>query len=154
MRLKTPKISHDKTILAFIKGLCFHEALRSKLLRKRTTTVAELLTTAKNYANIDDAKKLIREDIRGTQQNKEPPRRDDNHGRFDNRSLRRSNNRDHREGWDRRRDHRDDFRGKRPRDNDHEVNTVKHSNGRRDYQEDYNKTLKGSCQLLTLANTT
>ena len=64
------------------------------------------------------------------------------------------NNRDHREGWDRRRDNRDDFRGKRPRDNDHEVNTVKHSNGRRDYLEDYNKTLKGPCQLHLKSNHT
>ena len=27
------------------------------------------------------------------------------------------------------------------------MNTVKRPNGRRDYQEDYNKTVKGSCQL-------
>jgi len=38
MRLKIPKISHDETISAFIKGLRFHEALRNKLLRKRPTT--------------------------------------------------------------------------------------------------------------------
>ena len=49
--------------------------------------------------------------------------------------------------WDRRRDNRDDFRGKRPCGNDHEVNTVKRPNGRRDYHGDYNKTLKGPCQL-------
>jgi len=151
MRLKIPKISHDEAILAFIKGLCFHEALRSKLLRKRPTTVAELLATAKNYADADDVEKLIREDARGADQ---PPRRDDSRGRFDNRNPRRGDNRDHREGWDRRRDNRDDFRGKRPRDNDHEVNTVKRSNGRRDYQEDYNKTLKGPCQLHPKSNHT
>jgi len=130
MRLKIPKISHDKAISAFIKGLRFHEALRSKLLRKRPTTVTEVLATAKNYADADDAEKLIREDVRGANQ---PPRQDDNRGRFDNRNPRRGDNRDHREGWDRRRDNRDDFRGKRPHDNDHEVNTVKRPNGRRDY---------------------
>ena len=130
MRLKISKISHDEAISAFIKGLRFHEALRSKLLRKRPTTVAELLTTAKNYADTDDAEKLIREDVRGVEQ---PPRRDDSRGRFDNRNPQRGDNRNHREGWDRRRDNRDDFRGKRPRDNDHEVNTVKSSNGRRGY---------------------
>ena len=151
MRLKIPKISHDEDISAFIKGLRFHEALRNKLLRKRPTTVAELLTTAKNYADADDAEKLIREDARGADQ---PSRRDDSHGRFDNRNPRRGDNRDHREGWDRRRDNRDDFRGKRPRDNDHEVNTVKRPNGRRDYQEDYNKTLKGPCQLYPKSNHT
>ena len=62
MRLKTPYISHDEAILAFIKGLLFHKALRSKLLRKRPTTVAELLAMAKNYADADDVEKLIRED--------------------------------------------------------------------------------------------
>ena len=91
MRLKIPKISHDEAISAFIKGLCFHEGLWSKLLHKRPSTVAELLATAKNYANADDAEKLIREDVRGTQQNEQPPRLDDtqdNRGRFDNCSLR------------------------------------------------------------------
>ena len=67
MRLKIPRNSHDEAISAFIKGLRFHEALRSKLLRKRPTTVAELLATAKNYTNANDAKKLIREDIRGAE---------------------------------------------------------------------------------------
>jgi len=84
MRLKIPKIS------AFIKGLRFHEALWSKLLRKRPNTVAELLVAAKNYADADDVEKLIREDVRGTQQNEQPPRRDntrDNCGCFDNHSL-------------------------------------------------------------------
>jgi len=35
--------------------------------------MAELLTTAKNYADADDAGKLIRDDARGPDQ---PPRRD------------------------------------------------------------------------------
>ena len=74
MRLKIPKISHDEEISAFIKGLHFHEALRSKLLHKRPSTVAELLATAKNYADADDAEKLIREDVRRTQQNEQSPR--------------------------------------------------------------------------------
>ena len=86
MRLKIPKISHDEAISAFIKGLRFHEALRNKLLRKRPTTVAELLATAKNYADADDAKKLIRDDARGPDQ---PPRRDEGRGRYDNRNNRR-----------------------------------------------------------------
>jgi hypothetical protein len=54
MRLKIPKISHDEAVLAFIKGLHHHDALRSKLLQKRLTTVFELLTTTKNYADADD----------------------------------------------------------------------------------------------------
>ena len=157
MRLKIPKICHDEAISAFIKDLHFHEALRSKLLYKRPSTIAELLATAKNYADADDAEKLIREDVRGTQQNEQLPRCDsnrDNRGCFDNRSLRRNDNRDHREGWYRRRNHHDDFKGKRPRDNDHEVNIVKRFTGRRNYQEDYNKTLKGPCQLHPKSNHT
>jgi len=74
MRLKILKISHDEAISAFIKGLRFHEALRNKLLRKRPTTMAKLLATAKNYVDADDAEKLIRDDARGPDQ---PPRRDD-----------------------------------------------------------------------------
>jgi len=65
MRLKILKISHDVAISTFIKGLCYHEALRSKLLHKRLTTVAELLATTKNYVDVDDANKLIREDVIG-----------------------------------------------------------------------------------------
>jgi len=67
MRLKILKISHDKAISTFIKGLHYHEVLQSKLLHKRLTTVAELLATAKNYVDVDDAEKLIREDVRGSQ---------------------------------------------------------------------------------------
>ena len=92
MRLKIPKISHDEAISAFIKGLRFHEALRSKLLCKMPTTVVELLAMAKNYANADDVEELIREDVRGAEQ---PPQRDDNRGRFDNRNPRRGDNHDH-----------------------------------------------------------
>ena len=77
MRLKISKISHDEAISTFIKGLRFHETLRSKLLRKRPSTVAELLATAKNYADADDTEKLIRADVKGIQQNEQPPQRDD-----------------------------------------------------------------------------
>ena len=48
MFLKISKISHDEVISAFIKRLHFHETLRSKLLHKRLSMVAELLATAKN----------------------------------------------------------------------------------------------------------
>ena len=106
---------------------------------------------AKNYADADDTEKLIREEVSGADL---PPRRDDNRGRFDNWNPRRGDNHDHRIGWDRHRDNRDDFRGKRPHDNDHKVNTVKCPNGRRDYQEDYNKTLKRLCQLHPKSNHT
>ena len=51
----------------------YHEALRSKLLRKRPTIVAEILTTSKNYADANDAEKLIMEDMGGTMRPDHPP---------------------------------------------------------------------------------
>jgi hypothetical protein len=65
MRLKIPRITHDEAVLTFIKGLCHHDALRSKLLRKWPSTVSELLATAKNYVDADDAEKIIKEDVGG-----------------------------------------------------------------------------------------
>jgi hypothetical protein len=66
MPLKIPKISHDEAVSAFIKGLRHHDALRSKLLWKRPTTVSELLATAKNYVDADDAEKIIKDDVGGS----------------------------------------------------------------------------------------
>jgi hypothetical protein len=40
-----------------------------------------------------------------------------------------------------------DYRGKCPRGYDHEINAVKKPAGHRDYQEDYNKALKGPCKI-------
>jgi hypothetical protein len=65
MHLKIPRITHDKAVLAFIKGLRHHNALRSKLLWKWPSTVSELLATAKNYADADDIEKIIKEDVGG-----------------------------------------------------------------------------------------
>ena len=47
MRIKVPSISDNEAIKAFITGLCFHDALRDKLLRKRPESVTVLLATAK-----------------------------------------------------------------------------------------------------------
>jgi hypothetical protein len=57
------EISHDEAISTFIKGLCYHKALRSKLLRKQPTMVTELLAIAKIYTDANDTEKLIREDM-------------------------------------------------------------------------------------------
>jgi hypothetical protein len=149
MRLKIPKISHDEVVSTFIKGLHHHDALRSKLLRKRPTTVSELLATAKNYADADDAVKIIKEDMGGPSHPEHPSRHDDNHNNHG-----RNNNRAHRDNRDRRCDRRDAFRGKRPREDDHEVNVVKKPSGRRDYQDDYNKALNDPCQLHPKSNHT
>jgi hypothetical protein len=66
MRLKIPTITQDEAVLAFIKVLCHHDALRSKLLQKWPSTVFKLLATVKNYADADDAKKIIKEDMGGS----------------------------------------------------------------------------------------
>jgi hypothetical protein len=60
MRFKIPRITHDEAVSAFIKGLRHHDALKSKLLWKRSSTVSELLATAKNYADADDTEKIIK----------------------------------------------------------------------------------------------
>jgi hypothetical protein len=138
MRLKIPKISHDEAVSAFIKGLYHHDARRSKLLQKRLTTVSELLATTKNYADADDTKKIIKEDMGGPSCPEHPPRRDNNcnnRGWMDNHDRREqhNDNHDHQDNHDRWRDRHDDYRGKRPREEDHEVNTVRKPSGHHDY---------------------
>jgi hypothetical protein len=134
MCLKIPKISHDEAVLAFIKGLRHHDALRSKLLRKRLTTVSEFLATAKNYADADDAEKIIKDNVGGSLHPEQPPRRDDNRNdRGQNDRDRRNDNCNFLDNRDRRHDHRNAFRGKRSHEDDHEVNTVKKPSGCWDY---------------------
>jgi hypothetical protein len=159
MHLKIPRITHDEAVSAFIKGLRYHDALRSKLLRKRPSTVSELLATAKNYADADDAEKIIKEDVGGPSYPEHPPRRDENpddRGRNNNRDRRDrcNNNRDRRDNRERWPDNHGDYRGKRPREDDHEVNVVKKPAGRCDYQEDYNKAMKSPCQIHPKSNHT
>jgi hypothetical protein len=160
MHLKIPRITHNEAVSAFIKGLRHHNALKSKLLRKWPSTVSELLATAKNYADADDAEKIIKEDVGGSSRPEHPLRWDekpDDRGRNnnrDNRDRRNNNNHDRRDNHDRWPDNRGDYRGKRPREDNHEVNAVKKPAGRRDYQEDYNKALKGPCQIHPKSNHT
>jgi hypothetical protein len=63
MRLKIPQIFDDEAISAFLKGLRYHDALMNKLLRKRPRTTANLLATAKSYADADDAEKIIKNQV-------------------------------------------------------------------------------------------
>jgi hypothetical protein len=123
--------------------------------------VSELLATAKNYADADDAEKIIKEEMGGSSCPENPLRRDekpDDRGRNNNREYhdRRNNNNNHdrRDNRDRWPDNRGDYRGKRPHEDDHEVNAVKKPAGRHDYQEDYNKALKGPCQIHPKSNHT
>jgi hypothetical protein len=90
MCLKIPRITHDEAVSAFIKGLRHHDALRSKLIRKWPSTVFELLATAKNYVDADDAKKIIKKDVGGSSRPEHPPRRDekpDDRGHNNNREC-------------------------------------------------------------------
>jgi hypothetical protein len=61
MRIRFPQITDNEAIEAFIIGLCYHNDLRDKLLCKWPIMVVDLLTTAKKYADADDAKKLLNE---------------------------------------------------------------------------------------------
>jgi hypothetical protein len=54
-RISIPNINSDEAIFAFIRGLCHHDALRTKLLRKRSDLVQDLLTVAKKWADADEA---------------------------------------------------------------------------------------------------
>jgi hypothetical protein len=92
--------------------------------------VVDLLTTAKKYADADDAKKLLNE---GTDKALYSPLRDDyrdNRHRNDFRGRsdirdRRNDNRDRRDNRNQRDDRHDNFKGKRARDDDGELNGVK-----------------------------
>jgi hypothetical protein len=130
MRIRIPRITDNEAIEAFIIGLRYHNNLRDKLLHKRPITVVDLLTTAKKYADADDAKKLLNED---TDKAPYSPRCDDYHdnrryddfsGRSDIRDCR-NDNRDRRDNRNQHDDRRDNFKGKRAHDDDGEVNAVK-----------------------------
>jgi hypothetical protein len=54
-----------------------------------------------------------------------------------------NDNHDRRNNRNQHSDCRDNFKGKRARDDDGEVNAVKKFGGRRNYEEDYAKALKG-----------
>jgi hypothetical protein len=53
--ISIPNINSEEAICVFIRGLCHHNALRTKLLRKRPDLVQDLLTAAKKWADADEA---------------------------------------------------------------------------------------------------
>jgi hypothetical protein len=159
MRIRIPRITDNEAIEAFITGLRYHNDLRDKLLCKWPITVVDLLTTAKKYADADDAKKLLNE---GTGKAPYSPQCDDYHdnhrcddfrGRSDIRDHR-NNNRDRRDSRNQHGDCRDNFKGKHARDDDGEVNAVKKFGGHHNYEEDYAKALKGPCLAHPKSNHT
>jgi hypothetical protein len=121
--------------------------------------VVDLLTTAKKYADADDANKLLNE---GTGKAPYSPRHDDY---YDNRRHddfrghsdirdRRNDNRDRRDNRNQHGDRRDNFKGKRACDDDGEVNVVKKFSGHCNDEEDYAKALKGPCPAHPKSNHT
>jgi hypothetical protein len=63
MRISIPNINSNEAISAFIRGLCHHDALRTKLLYKRPDSIQDLLTVAKKWADADEADQQIKEDV-------------------------------------------------------------------------------------------
>jgi hypothetical protein len=61
--ISIPNINNDDTIFMFIRGLYYHEALRTKLLHKRPESVQDLLMVAKKWANVDETDQQIKEDV-------------------------------------------------------------------------------------------
>jgi hypothetical protein len=63
MWISIPNINSDEAIFAFIRGLCHHDALRTKLLRKKPGSVQDLLMVAKKWVDADEADQQIKEDV-------------------------------------------------------------------------------------------
>jgi hypothetical protein len=62
-RISIANINNDEAISVFIRGLRHHDALRTKLLRKRPDSVQDLLMVAKKWADADEADQQIKEDV-------------------------------------------------------------------------------------------
>jgi hypothetical protein len=108
MRISIPNINNDEAISTFIRGLRHHDALRTKLLRKRPDLVQDLLTVVKKWADADEADQQIKEDVgrapHPDQQNCSLDDQRDDRRRDDRRDDRRNDNRNRRnDNYDRRR---------------------------------------------------
>ena len=101
MRNSIPNITESEVITAFIQGL-HHRELCSKFNHKPSTGIGEMITTANQYANTEEAEVRFNEDM-GT--NRPPRRYDDrpnnrrhNDHRYDGRSFHRDSGHDRPEG--------------------------------------------------------
>jgi LPS O-antigen subunit length determinant protein (WzzB/FepE family) len=63
MLISIPNINSDEAISVFIRGLRHHDALRTKLLRKRPDSAQDLLTVVKKWVDADEADQQIKEDV-------------------------------------------------------------------------------------------
>jgi hypothetical protein len=146
-RISIPNINNDEAISTFIRGLRYHDNLKTKLLRKRPESVQDLLMVAKNWADATEADQQIKEDVerapRPDQQNRHYNDRRDERRRDDRCDDRRNDNRHrHNDNRDRRRDRQDDTRRRQSRNRlvDDTINAVK-LGGKRDYEDAYSKVL-------------
>lgn len=74
-RNSIPNISDGDAISAFIRGLYFHDALRSKLHCKKPDSIADMLWIANSYADAEEADRQHKDIIARTRRSNRPPRR-------------------------------------------------------------------------------
>ena len=142
MRNSIPNIMEAEVITAFIRGLHHHE-LRSKFNRKPLTGIGEMIMTANQYADAEEAKVRFNE-YAGTHR---PTRRYDDHPddrrhndrRPDDRSYHRNDGRDRTEGPRPGQNHRH-----RP---EHIIAAFSQPRAKCNYDEQYQKILNGPCPL-------
>ncbi|XP_066358407.1 uncharacterized protein [Miscanthus floridulus] len=142
MRNSIPNITEAEVITAFVRGL-HHRDLRSKFNRKPTMGIGEMIMTADQYADAEEAEVRFNEDA-GTHR---PTRRSDEHPnerrhsgrRYDDRGHHQDSGRDRPEG-----SKAGQYRRHRP---DNIVAIIDEPRAKRNYDEQYKKILEGPCSL-------
>ena len=142
LRNSIPNITEAEVITAFIRGL-HHRELRSKFNHKPPTGIGEMITTANQYTDIEEAEVRFNEDA-GTHRptrryNNRPDDRCHNDRRYDDRSYHRDGGCDWPEG-----PKSSQNRRRRP---DHIIAAVNEPHTKRNYDEQYKKILDGPCPL-------
>ena len=101
MRNSIPNITKVEVITVFIRGL-HHRDLRSKFNRKPPKGIGEMITTANQYANAEEAEVRFNEDAGihrlARRSDDSPDDRRHNDRRYDDRSHHRDSGRDRPEG--------------------------------------------------------
>ena len=142
MRNSIPNITEAEVITAFIQGLHPHD-LCSKFNRKPPTGIGEMITTANQYADIEEAEVCFNEDV-GTHR---PTHHSDDHPDDRCHSDRHYDDRSHH--WDSGRDRPEGSKSGQYRHRwlDHIIATVDEPRAKRNYDERYKKILDGPCPL-------
>ena len=142
MRNSIPNIMEVEVITAFVQGLHHHD-IRSKFNRKPPKGIGEMIMTADQYADTEEAEVRFNEDA-GTHcsAHRSDERSNDrchSDRRYDDRSHHRDSGRDRPEV-----SKSGQYRRHRP---DHIVTAVDESCAKRSYDEQYKKILEGLCPL-------